>query len=589
MASIFQEQYSSNQSFIQSNISNKSNEEQKTALHTQNLFCQTLLDNSYPSPLRNSVSTLPQPDLNRISRFFQANGCNTQNDFYVREIPKGFLRYQPSILHFHSKNHNNCSQTNYRLNRQEKNNEENTNINNCNEDYLQHSPKIENFYEEKYFRTKEKYKEAKQTIASLQNQLQQISLKNQKIETEQANTRDSTKTEQIIEFKKKYQILKEKNDKSQATVEELIQQINKLKNEINKLKATNDDLNQKMNKSNDTIEKQTLQIKKLKDIILKQSLQINKNKDAGEKQNLQINKCKAIQEKQILKIKQSKIIIEKQSQQILQLQNKISELLLNTNSSNQSQNNINNTEIKKSSKENNPQRKRGHFHFKGTFKTQTKRSSSAINQHHHFELTPHPIKQYKYLCNMLNVEPDEFDQQWNKVFRKIADLLNSVTSLGQSKDSINEHISFSHQLISTKKIDSNNKKSNSDDTFCELDLLRKQYDLMNKKFENLRLSSRFGNLISKYNSKLYREIEDLHASLTMKKLSHFREIILTVIFANRMLNGIKNDSYVNEKSLTVFAERPLYSTDVLLRDIRSKFTSLDQDLVYSQHLVSEKL
>lgn len=57
-----------------------------------------------------------------------------------------------------------------------------------------------------------------------------------------------------------------------------------------------------------------------------------------------------------------------------------------------------------------------------------------------YELLTHPIKQYKYLCYMLGVDCDEFDQQWNKVFSKIADLENQILAYKRTicKDSVDK-------------------------------------------------------------------------------------------------------------------------------------------------------
>lgn len=475
------------------------------------LFCQTLLDDMPQSPLRNPISTLPQPDLNRISHLFQGN----QKDFSTKEIPDGFLQHQPSILHYQTKCNQNSKIIDNRINPTK------IKINICSEENkIQQSKhntnvkgqeknknEIEDFYKEKYIRTKEKYKEAKQIISSLQSKLLQISSQNNEVHQ---NTKKTSNNEII------------KNHKAVQTQEiasnnEIIQN-----QDINKNKVSIQQM-----RSNNLIE-QVTKIKK-KYTILKEEL----------------NKSKAI--------------IDKQNKQISQLQSKISELQINKTTKT-TNNNSKYIEVgnEKANNENFLILKKGHLHFKGKIKSRSKSLSKHFSPStKKFELTPHPIRQYKYLCNMLNVKSDEFDQQWDKVFRKIADLLNSNTALKQ---------------INSKKID----------------LLNKQNDDLTKKVNILSLSSRFGNLISGFSSNMYKEIEDLHSTITRKTHSHFREIILTVIFTNRILNMIKYNSFTNEKSLTIFAENPFYSPQVLIGEIRSNFTTLSQDLVYSQSMIKRK-
>lgn len=482
-----------------------------STLSNQKIFCQTLLDNNTRLQSKSPIDTLPQSKLNRISHLFQNSNSNNQKDFCVKEISDGFLQHQSGILHYHSKSNQNSTK------------KDNDNIFKTN-------------VEEHDINLIKAHNNIKANIED--NDTQQTQL------TKYLKEKEDIKDIENF-YKEKYLQTKEKYKKAKQIIASLQKKISK--------KSLRDQETQKEDNQTKIIQNQKTEISSES----KQNICIN---NTNSDQIIKIKK-----KYQLLKeeFKKSKVTIENQNKQIFQLQNIISKLLLNSKNSNNDNNTKNqntNIENKKTVNEHYIIAKKAHLCLKGKIKSRSKSlSNRSLSPVATYELTPHPINQYRYLCNMLNVKSDEFNQQWDKVFRKIADLLNTITALKQHK-----------------------KKPS------ELDLLKKQYDDISRRFNISRLSSRFGTLISNFNSNFYKEIEDLHSTITKKKHSHFREIILAVIFTNRMLNIIKFESFINEKSLTVFAERPFYSPEVLIGEIRSNFTTISQDLVYSQNEIRRK-
>lgn len=490
------------------------------------LFCQTLLDDEPQESLKNPIATLPQPDLNRISHLFQVN----QKDFLVKEIPDGYLQHQSTILHYHSKCNQNSTKIDNRIKTAK--NENNNSIIQLNQ--IKSNLKEEEIKNENKIQINQSNPKEEEFKDLNKVQLNQIKVNQNESQNEIGNF-----------YKEKYMKAKEKYKKAKQIIASLQSQLQQ--KSLQQHQQTN-----KIQKSVQTQKNhQTNEFRK--------SQEVNENLTQKASNNEQIVIIK--KRYKILKEEydKSKIVIENQNKQIFQLQNKISQLLINnTNTTEKNYRRNQNFDVDKTNNEHFLIAKKARLHFKGKIKSRSKSLSRYFHSpSRNVELSPHPIKQYEYLCHMLNVKSDEFDQQWNKVFRKIADLLNSYTALKQSSS-------------------------------CELDLLKKRNDDLSKKISIFRLSSRFGSLISNFNSNMYKELEDLHSSITKKNHSHFRELILAVIFTNRMINIINFNSFINEKSLKIFNENPIYSPQVLIGEIRSSFTTLSQDLVYAQSIAKKK-
>ncbi|OHT12428.1 hypothetical protein TRFO_17690 [Tritrichomonas foetus] len=251
------------------------------------------------------------------------------------------------------------------------------------------------------------------------------------------------------------------------------------------------------------------------------------------------------------KLLRSKEVYENQKKHIVELNEKVSQLT---------------QELNKSKTQSYKIPKKMHLRVKGSINGQANTIFSIKNNN--------SLVQYQVLCNILNVECNEFDKKWTQVF-------NRINQLKTRKER-------SNQKDQVQAVTKSNSKLYDFEPFCNnRNDLTQPHEKLEEKYRVLQLSSRFGVMISNFYNDLYKQVEDLHVSLSFQSNSGIRKIILIVIFLKRLSNISCKLTTFSDRALTVFAEQPQYSHDVLIRNIRNKFTTLTNDLVYATYNLNE--
>lgn len=198
-------------------------------------------------------------------------------------------------------------------------------------------------------------------------------------------------------------------------------------------------------------------------------------------------------------------------------------------------------------------------------------------------------EQLHKLNSITGSKTDDLHRPWTNLINKIGEIqkiASRVDQLEKENKKLHDHLNIAiGQLNGTIAMKQQNEiQEKSDDELPRalqlmLNQTQNRLEHTTLQLEKNRLRTRFAVLIEKQNSMLVKHINDLHSSLFLEDDSQIRPLILSVLFARRMINIIRQPNDIDPKALSAFSGRQKFSMDCKLREIRNKVTSMTQDMI----------
>ena len=203
------------------------------------------------------------------------------------------------------------------------------------------------------------------------------------------------------------------------------------------------------------------------------------------------------------------------------------------------------------------------------------------------KLIEHGISEQANVAAILECEPDSFEEEWIGMSSKLKDIKDWALKSHAIKDELDVALEQLHMPPKRVAETAQNESQFVRILTNQLTIARREIEHLNAELGKRQEAKQYYRVMVEQYSHLARQVADLFQSLVSPQPStNLRGVILSVVFAKRMRNGMIGQRVVNERAL-LFPGRIQMSPSFQLKEIRHKFTELTQDLLFEKQKLSD--
>lgn len=415
-------------------------------------------------------------------------------------------------------------------------------------------------------KSKSKKSQLKQENQSLRDKISSLSMQLDELRT--ANNSLKNEISQVSEnLNQERESSKLSSDDHNRTLERSSQ----LSDQVSQLQSKNNELQTRISKLQESLQAQQDQNKSLKSTLRQKESESNLQTDDYRRQIADLKRQNADLE---MRLKQLNIDYERQKQRAndLSQNQEISEKSKEDNAMQISTLQFENQELKAKADLQEKQLK--------NFEEAKKNLKEKELLFDHIEL------ERKSISNDLGVEPDPIEGPWTNMHERILSAIqteNLAKSIQSQNEKLKARLKAALDVTNNDSAAKQQQKEEEEDQYVSalkssLDGAQKRINELDEKIANLEFQRKFSSSIEITNSKLMKEVAKMHLTLH-PELTNVRALVLSVIMAKRISKMKVSNSYRDEKALSIFKGRPIYSPIGMIDDVRKSFRLLTQELV----------